>query len=286
LLREAIDGLKDYSPGEISGWIRPSGEGSLLPSAARESFSIRNGPLRYDSLFLVDIPGKRSILVNLEIQGRHRPGYSLIKRELYQAARIISDEKNVFFEDSDFDKLLPVYSIWINISPPEELQNTVAKIRLEGCLETGGGEVPYQTDPDLNIIEIRAGDPREARGSRLLMICGSAFFRGLSGEERKLFLNNFFNIDIDEQLRECLKVMTATLDEEYRSGLIEQGIEKGIEEGMERGITEGRIAGYRESVLNIMKSAGWSAEKAAEMIGVPAELYEKVMSEVRAASPQ
>lgn len=64
------------------------------------------------------------------------------------------------------------------------------------------------------------------------------------------------------------QLLEAYGEEKYNAGKIE-GRSEGLREGRNEGLREGRSEGIVETVKNIMKSLGLTAEKALSLSGVP-----------------
>ncbi len=81
-----------------------------------EDNSINNGFIRYDIKYKALIPNsdkKAHLIINIEAQHNKNLDYSIIKRAEFYIGRLISSQKNIEFNKSDYDKINKVYSIWI-----------------------------------------------------------------------------------------------------------------------------------------------------------------------------
>ena len=58
---------------------------------------------------------------------------------------------------------------------------------------------------------------------------------------------------------------------------IKQGIEQGIEQGIKQGIKQGEETGTLSSIRNLMNSLEIPAEKAMELLNIPADEQQKYM---------
>ena len=69
----------------------------------------------YDINFYARLPKSKdriSIIINIEAQSVFSPGYQMMNRAHYYNARNISSQFGVFFNDSEYDNLRKVISIW------------------------------------------------------------------------------------------------------------------------------------------------------------------------------
>ena len=84
---------------------------SKVPGEGRAIFDIR---------FTIPLPdgNKSKIIINIEAQQKSNPGYSLLNRGIFYAARLISAQLSVEFtndgsDKEQYDNIKKVYSIWI-----------------------------------------------------------------------------------------------------------------------------------------------------------------------------
>ena len=84
-----------------------------------ESNSIQEGTVYYDVRFNAKVPGENgliTLIINLEIQTKDKPGYELVTRGMYYCARMISEQHGTVFTNEHYEKLQKVYSNWISPS--------------------------------------------------------------------------------------------------------------------------------------------------------------------------
>lgn len=126
-----IDSLKanDVCPSEQ---INFNEYGSVY-SGATEDSTMTEGTVTFDIRFRAIIPHNGetvTLIINVEAQNNFYPGYPLIKRGIYYCCRMISAQYGTEFQDSHYEKIRKVYSIWICINPPKNKQNTITKYEL------------------------------------------------------------------------------------------------------------------------------------------------------------
>ena len=70
--------------------------------------SITEGNVNFDILLSARTPNgreSRQIFINVESQNDWNPGYSLLKRAFYYCGRLLSRQKGIVFQNSDYQKL-------------------------------------------------------------------------------------------------------------------------------------------------------------------------------------
>ncbi len=81
-----------------------------------EDSSDTEGMITFDILFRAIVPATGetiALIINLEPQRTVYTGYSLVRRGIYYACRMISSQKEVEFKGEDFDSIKKVYTIWL-----------------------------------------------------------------------------------------------------------------------------------------------------------------------------
>lgn len=79
-----------------------------------EDNEINEGLIRYDIVFRVRVKtGLAQIIVNVEAQRKEPSAYKILNRAIFYTSRLISSQKERDFENSNFDDIKQVYSIWI-----------------------------------------------------------------------------------------------------------------------------------------------------------------------------
>lgn len=104
-----------------------------------EMSSVSDKLIRYDSRFEVINPRLSDseiticLHIDLEVQNNYSPSnpkYPIIKRGIYYGAREISSQLGIITNETDYNNLEKVYSIWIcNENIPKDLQNTVSILK-------------------------------------------------------------------------------------------------------------------------------------------------------------
>ena len=98
-----------------------------------EDGSISERMVRYDILFQALVPKTKEplmLIINIEAQGKAKPGYSILKRATYYASRMISSQRGRDFYGDDYDKIKKVYTIWICMNAPKDTGNSINRYRM------------------------------------------------------------------------------------------------------------------------------------------------------------
>ena len=67
------------------------------------------------------------LIVNIEAQKKHNPGYSLIKRGIFHGCRLMSSQYGVEFEEPDFNGIKKVVSIWLCMTSPAKKDSGITE---------------------------------------------------------------------------------------------------------------------------------------------------------------
>ena len=109
------------------------------------------GRIVYDLRFVVNLPDgeKTKIIINIEAQRKSNPGYSIVNRGIFYAARLLSAQLNTEFtnngsDSAQYDNMKKVYSIWICMDCPEDKKDSIVSYSLKP-------EILYQGNNRLNI---------------------------------------------------------------------------------------------------------------------------------------
>ena len=88
--------------------------GKRLVGFNTENQELNEGLVRFDIVFYVRMKdGLSQIIINVEAQ-KDEPGeYEILNRAVFYVSRLISSQKERDFENSSYDDIKSVYSIWI-----------------------------------------------------------------------------------------------------------------------------------------------------------------------------
>ena len=93
-----------------------------------ENQELNEGLVRFDIVFYVRMKdGLSQIIINVEAQKDEPSDYKILNRAVFYVSRLISSQKEKDFENSSYDDIKCVYSIWICMNMEE---NTMSHIHL------------------------------------------------------------------------------------------------------------------------------------------------------------
>lgn len=148
----------------IEDLIAPRGDEVVNPSvySSEDSGKGKETTTHYDVLIDCALPRGGEVCVDLffdlEMQRKNTPGYSVPKRGVYYCCRLISRQIDVL-GDKAYDKLKPVYSVWILVNDiPEELKNSVQSVDLASSFldkKFDNSEKVKQIRKDIDLIHLR-----------------------------------------------------------------------------------------------------------------------------------
>lgn len=214
------------------------------------------GQVYFDIRFYAITPTKERIklILNVEAQKTLALKYDLVTRGIFYAARMISAQKGTEFSKSNYDDLKKVYSIWICIEVPRNMEYTVTSYRLDKKVLFGNPKKRFRYDL-MEIVMICLGKEDHATdGNRLHGMLSTLLSRKLTPKEKKEHLATEYCFETSTELEGGLKEMC-----NYSDLIEERGIEKGIEKGIEQGIEQGKlttlIALVQDGLLSIEEAA-------------------------------
>ena len=238
--------------------------GQRLVGFNTENQELNEGLVRFDIVFYVRMKdGLSQIIINVEAQ-KDEPGeYEILNRAVFYVSRLISSQKERDFENSSYDDIKCVYSIWICMNMEE---NTMSHIHL--TKEDLIGSYEWKGNLDLlNIIMIGLAKelPEHDETYELHRLLGALLSRELTIDEKLDIIGNEYDIPLEENFRKDMSTMC-----NLSQGVKEEGIAIGRREGLE----EGRREGHAELITKMYKN-GLSIEQIASAT-------DKTVEEVRA----
>lgn len=247
--------------------VFPDQEGPLVKGEATEDKSPYEGTIYHDIRFRAYLPGIKEpipILVNLENQISLSPGYPLIMRAVYYGARMISSQYGKEFTSSHYEKIKPVYTIWIFPQPTKAFENSLTEFYLDQR-HVGGQEIPNLPQRDLmRIIFIGLGDPEHAEQGSIWRMLGTLLSNEMSVETKRTILEGEYGLKMTRELENEVRKMSS-----LGQGVFAQGLEKGLSQGLTQGRTE-----MAQGISQLMKNLNISFEKALQILGIPEDQYE------------
>ena len=226
--------------------------GQRLVGFNTENQELNEGLVRFDIVFYVRMKdGLSQIIINVEAQ-KDEPGeYEILNRAVFYVSRLISSQKERDFENSSYDDIKSVYSIWICMNMEE---NTMSHIHL--TKEDLIGSYEWKGNLDLlNIIMIGLAKelPEHDETYELHRLLGALLSRELTVDEKLDIIGKEYDIPLEENFRKDMSTMC-----NLSQGVKEEGIAIGRREGLE----EGRREGHAELITKMYKN-GLSIEQIA-----------------------
>ena len=230
--------------------------GQRLVGFNTENQELNEGLVRFDIVFYVRMKdGLSQIIINVEAQ-KDEPGeYEILNRAVFYVSRLISSQKERDFENSSYDDIKCVYSIWICMNMEE---NTMGHIHL--TKEDLIGSYEWKGNLDLlNIIMIGLAKelPEHDETYELHRLLGALLSRELTVDEKLDIIGKEYDIPLEENFRKDMSTMCN----------LSQGVK-------EEGIAIGRAEGEAELITKMYKN-GLSIEQIASAT-------DKTVEEVRA----
>ena len=201
------------------------------------------GRIIYDIRFSIILPdgSSRKIIINVEAQQKGNPGYSLLNRGVFYAARLISAQLSVEFtndgsDKEQYDNMKKVYSIWICMDCPEDKKDSIINYSFEPhIIYQGNDKLKLYKNCDLmNITFIHlSGKPDQSHHQLISML--DTLLAKMDAETKKKKLQEEHNLP-----------MTIKLEKEMNDMC---NLSSGIRED---GRLEGKIEGKLETIRNMI----------------------------------
>lgn len=249
---KTIRKLNGFSPKEIIPMINGEPEVGTVSVGEGETNAPRitgyqtedavpyEGIVTFDIRFSMTIPSNINneetlpvrILINLEAQKDFYPGYDLVTRGVYYAARQISSQNGREFTPPKYDSVRKVYSIWICMNAPAYAENTITSFHftqdnLVGSLPNG--KFRYDLMEIIMVALSKTIAEQGQEGLALHRMLEVLLSEEIAVSEKKQVLESEFSIPMNYEIGKELEQM-CNLSE----AVLERGIEKGIEQGIEQ----------------------------------------------------
>ncbi|WP_349687359.1 hypothetical protein [Acidaminococcus sp. DS4831] len=218
--------------------------------------SITEGNVNFDILFSARTPDgsdSRQIFINVESQDTWSPGYPLLKRAFYYCGRLLSRQKGIVFQNSDYQKLQKVYSLWVCLDPPKSKQNTLTAFRMKE--ENLVGQAKYDKmnyDYDMvSMMLICLGQP-DRKQEDIIHLLSVLLSTEMDPDVKKEILEREYDISMTIEMKKEAETMCGIGHAIARKNL-EKGMEKGRLEGKQEGRQEGRMEEREANIIAMLK---------------------------------
>jgi len=163
--------------------INSEKDGQRLIGFNSENAELHEGLVRFDIVFYVRMnDGLSQIIINVEAQKDEPKGYEILNRAIFYVSRLISSQKERDFENSSYDDIKRVYSIWICMNMEENSMNHIHLIN-----DNVIGSYEWKGNLDLlNIVMIGLAEelPRHDEKYELHRLLGALLSKELTIDEK------------------------------------------------------------------------------------------------------
>lgn len=309
ILVASIQDFKGMEPDEVVHLIEgkpqvaeiPIEEGEtnspdLITGINGESAISYEGVATFDVVFEVRInnqPSYVKIKVDIEAQKDYYPGYDIVTRGIFNNSRLISSQKDKEFTHSDYNKIVPVYSIWICMKVPKYAQNTITEFSITQkniigsfpknkvyydiphVIIIGLSEETIDTSDNIAVEKINAETIKnttasnETIGNRnIFRLLNTYLSNKLDAQTKKQILETEFNIHMTQEMEGRMNIM-CNLSQAIK--------EEALEEGKLEGRLEGRLEGKLEGKIELLYELGHTPAQIAERLLVSIEYVEGII---------
>lgn len=221
--------------------------------------SITEGRVTYDIRFRAIVPLDSeaiTLIINIEAQADFWPGYPLLKRGIYYGSRLLSAQYGTDFQQSHYEKLKKVTTIWICTHPPKARCHSLSRYEMTEHNIVGNYREPADHYDLLTVILICLGTTTDQPGpgpeNQIIDFLTALLSTEFDIAKKKDYLEKEYGITATKDFDKEMEQMCNYSDYVEQIG-IEKGMKKGMEEGMEKGIQKGLIETCKE--LGVSRNA-------------------------------
>ena len=228
-----------------------------IQKTSQEDLVIGEGKIYFDIRFSVYLGADLiKILINIEAQKSTNPsklGYHIDNRAIYYLGRMISAQKEVEFQNSHYDELKAVRSIWICMASADD-EDSINRIRFTQE-NVFGKKMKFENLDKVQGVIIRLRENENAEVSKNVLIAMlEELLKRDSAESKKKKLKEQYDIIMDVETERRVNTMC---------NLSEVVLERGVEQGMEQ-VAEKMLKANKPSE-EIRNFTGVSMDKLKEM---------------------
>lgn len=254
-------------------------KGSMIQGINNEDVTMTEGIITYDIRFFAIVPASKDLIrliINVEAQNDFYPGYPIPKRGIYYCSRMISSQYGTEFEESHYEDIKKVYSIWICMNPPKYRENTITRYFV--AEENLVGEVKEKkANYDLlSVIMICLGSSKNKDYAGILKLLDVLLSTETSPVEKCQILEEDFQIEMTQTLESEVSLMC-----NLSKGVEEKGIEKGFQKGIQEGIQKGKAEGIIETGLDFGLSEKDILERLQKKLNVSLPVAEEFLKKYK-----
>ena len=310
IMKDCVDELKDYDCDYIEhncfdGDIHVStdavneGEPDLIQMDSTESASMKNGTIRFDVKYTAKVSDRIRVIINVEMQRRERPKYSIVTRGMYYCSRMISDQYNRVFTGKNYNELRKVYSIWICPNVANIRSGSIATYTVVESTDNEEAKADVTEYDKLKLAIIRLGKAGVNTSKELVDMLSTLFDAKYDVNLKKRELADKYNLKMSYDVLRSVNDMCNYSDYVYDIG-IEQGkaeakaeVEQARAEAeqakaeaeqakmdVEKARAEAESKAKRiDSIIRTMVKSGTPVNIVVEMCGVDRGYIERIMKE-------
>ena len=224
--------------------------GQRITGLNTENQEHAEGLVRFDIVFYVRMKdGLSQIIINVEAQKDEPQRYGILNRAVFYVSRLISSQKERDFENTEYDDIKRVYSIWVCMNMEE---NSLSHIHL--VKDDLVGYHDWRGKLDLfNIVMIGLSKelPQQDEQYELHRLLGTLFAQGLTAGQRLNIIKEEYDIPIEQNIEQEVDVMCNLSQGIKETGIAEGRAEEIIETGYEFGLSEQDILERLQKKLSI-----------------------------------
>ena len=224
--------------------------GQRITGLNTENQEHAEGLVRFDIVFYVRMKdGLSQIIINVEAQKDEPQRYGILNRAVFYVSRLISSQKERDFENTEYDDIKRVYSIWVCMNMEE---NSLSHIHL--VKDDLVGYHDWRGNLDLfNIVMIGLAKELPGKGVQyeLHRLLGALFAQGLTAGQRLNIIKEEYDIPIEQNIEQEVDVMCNLSQGIKETGIAEGRAEEIIETGYEFGLSEQDILERLQKKLSI-----------------------------------
>ena len=277
ILKHCVDEFKDRSIKDIANkYIEGTPEIGTVPvnpdltntprkieGSNTELKTVTEGATLFDIRFAAYAPNTNEpikLIINVEAQKKHNPGYTLTKRAVFHACRLISSQYGVEFEEPHFNAIKKVITIWLSFTSPKKEESAIMQYKLTEDALIGNMPDAYKNFDLLHMVMVYIGSSAEKMDSKFLKLLHLIFKAKMKANEKIGKLKSDYDITLDNKMEKELNIM-CNLSE----GIAEEAWEKGHKAAWDEAEEQTLLKNLR-SIINKMKL---SVEEAMEMLEIP-----------------
>ncbi len=247
------------------------GSAGSISETGMEDTTLTEGTITYDIRFFAVAPVSGEmirLIINIEAQGDYYPGYPIVKRGIYYCSRMISAQHGTEFEDSHYEKIKKVYSVWICMNPPKYKRNSITSYRI--CEENiiGNAKEKVRNYDLMTVLMLCLGTPEDKNYDGILKLLEVLLSSKMEAWRKKKILREDFGIAMTSEMESEASTMCNL------SELVER---QGIEKGIEKGVWNANL----EAIKNLMVTLKLTAKQAMDALKIPVEEQEKYLAKLK-----